>query len=32
METFKNITIHQGDCMDVMKGLPDSDFYTIKGN
>lgn len=26
METFGNITLHHGDCMDVLKGLPDKSF------
>ena len=26
MEVFGNITIHNGDCMDVMAGLPDNAF------
>jgi site-specific DNA-methyltransferase (adenine-specific) len=26
METFSKITLHQGDCIGVMKGLPDMAF------
>jgi site-specific DNA-methyltransferase (adenine-specific) len=26
MESFKNITLHNGDCMEVLKSLPDNAF------